>query len=210
MEARTHCPACGAKLPERSREMSNCLYCNFPFEFSETNGEVRESPFRARIEKVTGHPDFEAALHWEPEPGHLWHLGHRLKNRGLTALAAGAVAIAAGLAWTGATNPLVFVGAALAALGVWWLVRGLRQQRAETRWPLMRRACAIADRRSVTVPSGLSGATTYHFTIEFQDGIRGEFAWPGRGTAIEPLSTGITGVAYTRGTQLVSFKQIRT
>jgi len=210
MEARTHCPACGVKLPERSREMSNCLYCNFPFEFSEANGEARESPYKARIQKVADHPDFQAAVQWEPEPGQAWHEGRRRRNRGIVALVLGGAAIVGGLLAASTIVWLVVGGVALAAFGIWQLVEGLRRQRAEMRWPLMRRACAITDRRSVTDPTGLAGRTTYHFTIEFEDGIRGEFAWPGRGTAIEPLSTGITGVAYTRGPQLVSFKQIRT
>ena len=176
MEARTHCPACGAKLPERSREMSNCLYCNFPFEFSETNGEQQESPFKKRITKVTEHPDFEAAVAWEPEPGQEWHQGSRRKKQGLLLLLLGIAGLAGGLLASPKIVTLIVLGGLLAVVGGVLFTKGTGQQSASTRWPLMRRACAITDRRSVTHPSGLSGRTTYHFTIEFEDGIVTE-AW---------------------------------
>ena len=37
----------------------------------------------------------------------------------------------------------------------------------------------------------------------------GEFRFPGRGVSYEPMAVGATGLAYTRGTDLLAFKVLR-
>ena len=38
---------------------------------------------------------------------------------------------------------------------------------------------------------------------------RGEFRFPGRGATFDLMTVGVTGVAYTRGADLLAFKKIR-
>ena len=52
-------------------------------------------------------------------------------------------------------------------------------------------------------------STTYVFDLEFEDGSEGDFSYPGRGAAHDPMTRGTTGVAYTRRDHLLAFKQIR-
>ena len=75
--------------------------------------------------------------------------------------------------------------------------------------PLLKRPARVADRRSETTIRGSRGDTTYFFDLEFEDGSRAEFRFPGRGAADNPLTNGVTGIAYTRGVELVAFKRIR-
>ena len=72
-----------------------------------------------------------------------------------------------------------------------------------------KRAGLILDRRSETEIRGWSGSTCYYFEIEFEGGISGEFAYPGRGASEEPYVNNLPGVAYTRGETLLAFKHIR-
>lgn len=191
--------------------MSNCLYCGFPFEFSESASEesTAESPFHARIQRVTEHDEYATTLAWEPPPGLDYHRGQSKRRTGIWLLVIGA---ALGLfGFLGETSWTLIVLGALAAAGALWMIsKGQQVIASETRWPLQKRACAIVDRRSETEAEGLDGRTSYHFLLEFEDGNRAEFRWPGRGTSHEPMSTGITGVAYTRGQTLLTFRQIRT
>ncbi len=210
---RTHCPACAAKLPERSREMSNCLYCGFPFEFSEAASQggadgASESPYRARIERILEHDEYASSIAWEPPHGADYHQAKRRQRLGIGLLLGAGLALVLGLSG-GLSWGWLFVALLLAGGGGALIARAQRELAAETRWPVLQRACAIVDRRSETEPRLLEGRTNYHFLLEFEDGQRAEFRWPGRGTSQEPLSTGITGIAYTRGKTLVNFKQIR-
>jgi hypothetical protein len=45
--------------------------------------------------------------------------------------------------------------------------------------------------------------------MEFADGARGEFRFPGRGATFDLMVNGATGVAYSRGADLLAFKKIR-
>ena len=75
--------------------------------------------------------------------------------------------------------------------------------------PLLVRPAIVLDRRSETEMGYWNGRTTYYFTIELEGGIRGEFAYPGRGAQEEPYVNNLPGVAYTRGPTLLHFKHIR-
>ena len=97
----------------------------------------------------------------------------------------------------------------LVGLGATQVVRGTRRAKEAVRLPLLVRPAMIVDRRSDTSIRGWTGDTTYHFTIEFADGARAEFAYPGRGAHEEPYTTNLPGVAFTRGTQLLVFRHVR-
>jgi hypothetical protein len=74
---------------------------------------------------------------------------------------------------------------------------------------MLKRASIVLDRRSETEIDGDMGHTNYYFTLEFADGASGEFRFPGRGAAYDLMVNGATGVAYTRGADLLAFKKIR-
>ena len=46
------------------------------------------------------------------------------------------------------------------------------------------------------------------FMLRFDDGSEGEFRRPGLGTAYEPMANGTSGIAYTRGPDLVDFRRL--
>jgi len=75
--------------------------------------------------------------------------------------------------------------------------------------PLLVRPAIVAERRSETNLEGHWGArTVYFFTLRFDDGSEGEFKWPGQGLSNEPMTNGQTGIAYTRGQDLIAFRKL--
>ena len=106
-------------------------------------------------------------------------------------------------------RPLAVLGWITLAVGIAQIVRGRAAQQAERALPVVKRAALITDRRSDTTIRGWGGSTRYYFSIEFADGNEGEFSMSGRGVNEEPYTTNLPGVAYTRGTKLLSFKHIR-
>jgi len=74
--------------------------------------------------------------------------------------------------------------------------------------PLLRRPALVVSRRSSTSEHRGRAATTYFFTLHFDDASEGEFRWPGQGTMYEPMPNGTTGLAYTRGERLVEFRKL--
>jgi hypothetical protein len=70
---------------------------------------------------------------------------------------------------------------------------------------LLRRPAHVVVRRSEMSPKG---ETSYWFMLRFDDGSEGEFRRPGLGTAYEPMANGYSGIAYTRGVELVDFRRL--
>ena len=93
--------------------------------------------------------------------------------------------------------------------GIWIRLRGGRRCQSATEMPLLKRAALVHERRSETDFEGLGGKTVYYFKLEFVDGGGGEFRQPGRGAQFEPLVNGNTGIAYTRGQDLLGFKVLK-
>jgi hypothetical protein len=173
---------------------------------------VGPSPNAARIAKVGQHADYEAAVAWDPPEGHSYWQGARrvFRAKGLAVLAGAAFVLALFVGeGTFLLRPAAILGilAAIACAALW--ISGRKLEERATALPLLKRPGMITDRRSDTRLRGWTGSTTYHFTVEFDEGVVGEFSFPGRGSHQEPYVTNLPGVAYTRGTELMAFKHIR-
>lgn len=208
-QKRGACPQCGAKLPDVP--VSLCPYCATPLE-TRADREAKTSVHAARIGKIRDHKDMGDAVAWAPPEGAAYQHGQRLTWWGTRCLVVGGL-VAAGVAATQGAGmfrtPALWLGAATAILGGWLLARGRSSIAAALRYPLMKRPALILDRRSETRIHGWSGATTYYFKLEFEDGAQGEFGFPGLGAQEEPYSTNLPGVAYTRGQDLLYFRHVR-
>ncbi|MDP6540061.1 MAG: hypothetical protein QF903_12750 [Planctomycetota bacterium] len=204
------CAGCGAKIP---RTVSICPYCVTPTQAPEAATGVAEAT-RERLGRMQEKEEFALAMQWTPPPGPAPPRALRRGRRGNSLLVVAGLVFLGGSVWSEGprvwlSTPLVVLPLALVAWGLTDLL-AVRRARAElARGELIRRAARIAGRRSETTVHRNRGETTYFFQIEFADGTEGEFAFPGRGASHEPLTAGVTGVAYTRGPRLLAFERIR-
>jgi hypothetical protein len=199
--ALTHCPTCGAVL--HRTDLSLCAYCASPLQTGASVKPPSEEVLR-KLAKVKSHADYEAALQWTPVEPEVERRALRLRSIG------GALLFAAGLGAILGTRRIGFGvgGAALFIVGLALFVSGKRIRRRAKEEPMLRRAALVTDRRSKTEPNARVGATTYFFSLAFEDGGEGVFSFRGRGVMYEPPTVGATGVAYTRGATLIEFKRI--
>jgi hypothetical protein len=207
---RTHCSVCGQKIVRP--DMPYCIYCGNHFELMEAEGEGekrKETRNMARLAKMPEHADHAAAMEATPSEGPEFDRWNRSARAGavLAALGAALVVLHFLAGWAVPVAPVL--GAALVLVGGWRFVGNAGKKRARLAMPMMKRAAIVTDRRSETELRFNTGVTTYFFKFEFADGAEAEFRYPGRGAHHEPLSRGITGIAYTRGPELIDFKQIR-
>jgi len=200
------CPTCGAK---RTRPDSTlCAYCATPFDLA--GGAARKEgadPTQARLARMKEQPGFDEADAWVPleSPEHQV-LGDR-KRRGLGALVAAALLAGATALWLPAWTHVL--AGLLAVVGLVLIATAARGQARILSRPLLKRPALVTDRRSETALGYWNGTTTYYFALTFDDGSEGEFRWPGRGVDHQPLVTGATGLAFTRGDVLLGFRAIR-
>lgn len=210
---RTHCPTCGAKLARQ--DMSNCPYCSTPFALVEKAAEARgESPHRERLLRLAEKDEARALLEWTPPESIEWYEARRRGRYGLAGAAVGALLLlwrgtALGIGREFLLSPTAWLGAVLVVWGLVRYARSVAQRKQLTAEPLKKRAAIVLDRRSVTEIHGGRGKTVYFFTLELADGTTGEFRWPGRGAAHEPVTKGVTGIAYTRGNELLDLQRVR-
>ena len=205
----THCPTCGVKLPDIP--VSLCAYCASPIEIGSKEHGGAESPNAGRIAKIAAHKTFEEVSAYIPPetPAYLqgmrkmWH-GRNIALLGISLSIYGFVSSAAGL-----RSPFGWVWLGAAGFGAWMWARGLDARNQAVAEPLKARAGMIVDRRSETAIRQWNGETVYYFTIEFEGGAVGEYRFEGRGASEDPYPTGMTGVAFLRGMELLEFKQIR-
>ncbi len=205
-QPRTHCPTCGAKL--HRTDLSLCAYCATPLSIADEPGAIDDETIR-RLKRLRDHKLFGAALAYTP-------LDHVVEQRRGTLLTVGTLALLLGigpalaLAWNAIEGGPWIVWAAATAIcalvGLSALWRRAMLRRTAGALAMLRRPALVVTRRSETDADG--AGTTYFFTLRFDDGAEGEFAWPARGAAYEPLSNGYTGIAYTRGTVLVDFRRL--
>lgn len=210
--ARTHCPNCGAQL--KRADLSLCAYCAMPLAMGGKAAADDETV--QRLKRMREHPNFAAAQAFVPLDPEVEKRVATLRNRGLAVVLAGiAVAIAvvlvqvlgAGFDWK---NPWNLLGDGIAAVGVILILgaSSLRKSGAGGK-PLLVRPAIVSERRSETDQEGRWGAKTiYFFTLRFDDGSEGEFRWPGQGLSNEPMTNGQTGIAYTRGADLVAYRKL--
>ncbi|MFT7486321.1 MAG: hypothetical protein ACI9F9_002176, partial [Candidatus Paceibacteria bacterium] len=71
---------------------------------------------------------------------------------------------------------------------------------------VLKRSAHIVLRRSET---DLKAGVVYFFLLQFGDGSEGEFAYEGRGVTNDVYSNGMTGVAFTRGQELLFIERVR-
>lgn len=209
---RTECPQCGTKLPDIP--VSLCPYCASPLETAADRKKL-ESVNASRIKRVSEHKDFPEAEAWTPPESVDWHDGaQRVWWMTPTVLIGVLVLVVGVLPPLGRGFDLggiflVLVAAAIAGLGVYLGASGKKAQAKALERQLMRRPGLIVDRRSETEIRGWGGRTTYYFKIELEDGVVGEFRFPGLGAQEDPYATNLPGVAYTRGAELLHFRHIR-
>lgn len=205
------CPHCNSKLPDTP--VSICPYCVMPLGVDQPEQtEGGESPNRARILRVREHDKFAATEATQPPEGPDFQRGGQAIYRGKVLLSLAGIGVVLGAALGRAdllTHWATWLGVLLAVWGSVLMVRGAGMRKRATSLPLLKRPGIILDRRSDTEIRGWGGFTTYYFEIEFEDGTRAEFRYPGRGSNEEPYVNNLPGVAFTRGTDLLLFKHIR-
>lgn len=216
---RTHCPNCGAKLPDQV--LSLCAYCAMPLDLAPQAEGVpaKESPNAERLRQVERSDKLAEAMAWVPPESMAYQQGWRMGQRGKTLFVVAAVLVIVSRLVGGSEEtsgllgqfslPWLALGVAVAARAFFISFKGAAMRKEATALPLLKRVAVITDRRSETVLKGLGGSTCYFFTIEFADGAVAEFAYPGHGSNEEPYVSNLTGVAYTRGQNLLAFKHVR-
>ncbi|TDJ67744.1 MAG: hypothetical protein E2O39_14290 [Planctomycetota bacterium] len=216
---RTHCPNCGAKLPEQP--LSLCAYCAMPVDLAPepAGAPTKASPNAERLRQVEQSDKLAAAMAWVPPESMAFQQGWRMGHRGKSLFVVAAVLILVSRLVGGSEaasgvlaqfNVLALgLGIAVAARAFFISFKGAAMRKEATSLPLLKRTAVITDRRSETVLKGLGGSTCYFFTIEFAEGVVAEFAYPGHGSNEEPYVSNLTGVAYTRGRSLLAFKHVR-
>ena len=199
-----NCPTCGA--PITREDLSLCSYCGSPLQLGgvKKTAEGEESPHKARLERMQVKEEWTAALAWEPLPASRYP-GARVVA---VPLLAGSISALFLTLFFNYVVGLVIGSVVLIALFGLNLKQDPRAPRNPDA-PLLKRASIVLDRRSETELDGEMGHTNYYFTIEFADGANGEFRFPGRGAGYDLMVNGATGVAYTRGADLLAFKKIR-
>jgi hypothetical protein len=205
--AKPTCPTCGATL--HRQDLSLCAYCGAPLSIGAAKPKADDETIR-RLKRLRDNPGFAAAMAWTPRDLAADERASRIGRVGVALAVAGAIAFLAALRGDAARwqRPVlaVAVGGAAGAAGCWLAGAAIRK-RANAR-PMFKRPAYVVDRRSETAERGGRGVTLYYFTLRFEDGSEGEFRWPGRGTANEPMPSGVTGIAYTRGNELVEYRRL--
>lgn len=209
---KVECPQCGTKLPDIP--VSLCPYCASPLETAADRKRL-ESVNASRIQRVREHVDFPGAEAWSPPESMDWHQGARRVWWMLPMLALGGLLLIVGVVpplGRGLDAGGIFLALlSVAAIGYGLFLgsTGKAMQSAALGRSLLRRPGLIIDRRSETAVRGWGGTTTYFFKVELEDGVVGEFRFPGLGAQEDPYATNLPGVAYTRGTELLHFRHIR-
>ncbi len=205
------CPNCNSKLPDTP--VSICPYCVYPLGTDKQEaGEGGESPNHGRIQRILAHEDYPKTENVQPPENLEFQQGGQAIFRGKVLLSFAGIGVALGAIPAGGgllTHWATWLGVVLAVAGVALIAKGGADRKKAISLPLLRRAGLILDRRSDTEIQGWGGFTTYYFEIEFEDGTRAEFRYPGRGSKEEPYVTNLPGVAFTRGQDLLVFKHIR-
>ena len=207
------CPNCGATL--KRPDLSLCAYCAMPLAMG-GRASVADDETTQRLKRMREHPNFPAAQAFVPPDSEVERAVVTRRNRGLVTLILGVLAFSLGLglqllrSGPDLASPSLWAGYGLVLLGIVWIAgAGAARSRAQSVKPLLVRPAIVAERRSETNAEGRWGArTVYFFTLRFDDGSEGEFKWPGQGLSNEPLTNGQTGIAYSRGQDLIAFRKL--
>lgn len=207
-QKRTHCSVCGSKIVRQ--DMPYCIYCGNNFEMMDggTAAKRKETRNMARLAKMPEHEDYAEAIKRDRGEGPEFDRWRRNAKAGSSMMVVGAILSGSSVVFGWSTAGVGF-GVLIIAVGGYRLFTSKRLMAERLKMPMMKRPCVVTDRRSETEMQFTTGITTYFFTLEFEDGNEAEFRFPGRGYHTEPLSKGITGIAHTRGLELIEFEQVR-
>lgn len=200
----THCPNCGAKL--HRPDLSLCAYCAMPLSLGATAQVDLESI--QRLKRMREHANFAAALAFVPRDPRVERRAAGLLTYGSVAIVLGVIAgLVTLVAWWRGWNVIVpgTIAGMLVLVAVVLYVLPASMRRASDARPLLKRPALVVLRRSEMAEDG---GTNYYFTLRFDDGSEGEFHRPGLGTMHEPMANGYSGIAYTRGADLVDFRRL--
>ena len=205
----TICPQCNAEIPRS--DLSLCPYCATPL--PSVAKKKNDSPTAERLRKIEEKTeDWEAAMAWTPVEGPHYQRALRRRQIGSLMVVIGAVVLGLwllmkgdGASWFGFFPILAYL---ITLPGLLLALQGAIECTKIKRTPMLRRAAIINARRSET-ELGRGNTVTYFFEVEFPEDTSGEFAYPGRGAEDDLMVPGVTGCAYTRGTELIAFRRIR-
>jgi len=203
----THCPTCGVKLPDIP--VSLCAYCASPVSMPGKVHGGPDSPNQGRIGKIAAHKTYADVLAYVPPESPSYLVGMRLRWHGRNLAILGALMAGWGAWQAGWVSTWFWLGAAALLLGLVLWSKGRTRCAQAIAEPISKRPGMIVDRRSETAIRSWNGETVYFFTIEFEGGGVGEYRFEGRGASEDPYPSGMTGVAFLRGTELLEFRQIR-
>jgi hypothetical protein len=205
----THCPTCGVKLPDIP--ISLCSYCATPVIIAGQKETDGVSPNAGRIAKIAVHKTYDEMLGHHAQETPDYFTGGRFSWHGRNFVILALVLLGLGFVLSASTYLLPWSAFAVVCLivGVVMIVKGMGLRALSLADPIAKRPGMIVDRRSETVVNGWNGSTSYFFTVEFEDGSVGEYNFSGRGATEDPYPTGLTGLAFLRGTNLLEFKHIR-
>ena len=202
----TECPECGAKIPKAG--MSICPYCVAPLKAS-PGKDIDREPLIARLSTMHEKDDYPAALAeqppWSPEY-------QRARNRRMQ----GTLLVLIGLALAGlqaalmasSVGALTYVGGVLLILGLRMALRGQFEASKLDKLEVQKRPAYVIERSSVTDYDG-KGTVRYFFDLQFPDGSDGIYFYTGRGVSEELYANGMTGLAWTRGRELLGINRVR-
>lgn len=169
----------------------------------------RQTAVMRRLAKIRDHKDFPRAMeHVPPAEEDLDRAEAQIRLGGIGTVL-GLAFLVLGATGTMSTALGIVLGVIGLATGGHFLFHGSKLKKVTLKDPLVRICALVADRRSETTPTWLGGRTTYYFALQLEDGEKGEYRYPGRGTQDDLLVKGQTGVAFLRGTTLLAWKNIR-
>ncbi|MBL8859344.1 MAG: hypothetical protein JNL28_12610 [Planctomycetes bacterium] len=202
--AKTHCPNCGAKL--HRPDLSLCAYCAMPLDIGATTPVDDETI--QRLKRMREHANFPAAMTFTPRDPRVERKAARLLTYGSVAMALAIVLMIVSLiVWWRGLSPIIWAAVAIlaAVVAAVLFVTAPALRRASDARPLLKRPALVVLRRS---EMSADNQIHYFFTLRFDDGSEGEFQRPGLGTMYEPMANGYSGIAYSRGSELVDFRRL--
>lgn len=202
----TICPNCEARIPKKG--MSLCPYCAFPLGKKSDASDEDRSPIVKRLLGMEEKPEFAEAKSEQPPwtPEYAKAVNRQMHGRVLLVIG---LVVAALEFVVGGGSPVSFltvVGALLALFGLYWMFQAAGTRKRLDSQTVLARSAFIVQRRSETQ---LKGKVNYYYLIQFGDGSEGEFVYEGRGSSDDPYTNGMTGVAFTRGPELLYVARVR-
>lgn len=192
-------------------DLSLCSYCGAPVQLGEQKARI--SALQKRLGKMPEHKNYEAALAYQPSESELYLAGMRDKGIARWWIFATVATAAWAIYLIVSSGTLLNLPLPLSVVSLIltfkYAARGSKACEEASSMPLLKRVAIVHERRSETTYKGSKGKTAYYFQLEFADGGKGEFRQPGKGPQFEPLVNGNTGMAYTRGQELLEFKVLR-